>query len=87
MAKLPWAKEVIGTDGRITQVCYTICIDIEGREKLLVSKINSLYKHVGRRKVLEDMGKVHYGEQYYLGNNQYVKNERIYFAKNGQTII
>jgi hypothetical protein len=86
-AKLPWAKGVVGADGRITQVYCTICIDIEGREKLLVSKINSLYKHASRRRALEDMGKVRHGEQYYLGSNQYVKNERIYFAKDGQTIV
>jgi hypothetical protein len=47
-AKLPWAEAVVGADGRITQVRCKICSDIEGREKLLVPKIDSLYKHAGR---------------------------------------
>jgi hypothetical protein len=33
------------------------------------------------------MGKVRRGEYYYLGTNQHVKNERVFFAKGGQTII
>jgi hypothetical protein len=33
------------------------------------------------------MGKVRRGEHYYLGSNQHVKNEQIYFAKGGQTIV
>jgi hypothetical protein len=86
-AKLPWAEAVVGADGRITQVRCKICSDIEGREKLLVPKIDSLYKHAGRRKALVDMGKVRRGEHYYLGTNQHVKNERVFFAKGGQTII
>jgi hypothetical protein len=47
----------MGADGRITQVWCKICSDIEGREKLLAPKIDSLYKHAGRRKVLVDMGR------------------------------
>jgi hypothetical protein len=86
-AKLPWAEAVMGADGRITQVWCKICSDIEGREKLFVPKIDSLYKHAGRRKALVDMGKVRRGEHYYLGTNQHVKNECIFFAKGGQTII
>jgi hypothetical protein len=85
--KLPWTEAVMGTDGRITQVQCKIYSNIEGREKLLVPKIDSLYKPDGRRKVLVDMGKVRRGEHYYLGTNQHVKNEHIFFAKGGQTII
>jgi hypothetical protein len=86
-AKLPWVEGVVGADGRITQVSCMICSDIEGREKLLVSKIDSLYKHASRRRALVDMGKVWRGEHYYLGSNQHVKNEWIYFTKGGQTIV
>jgi hypothetical protein len=55
--KLQWAKAVMGADGRIIQVRCKICSDIEGREKLLVPKIDSLYKHAGRKKALVDMGR------------------------------
>jgi hypothetical protein len=33
------------------------------------------------------MAKVKKGEYYYLGSNQHVKNERIYYAKDGETIL
>jgi hypothetical protein len=33
------------------------------------------------------MGKVKRGKYFYLGNNQHVKNERVYFAKGGPTVI
>jgi hypothetical protein len=64
-----------------------ICTDVEGRKKLLVPKIDSLIKHAGRRKAIADMGKMKHGEYFYLGKNQHVKNERVYFAKGGQTIV
>jgi hypothetical protein len=82
-AKLSWAEGVVGTDGRITQVCCMICTDIEGKEKLLVSKIDSLCKHADRRRALVDMKKVRHGQYYYLSSNQHVKNKRIYFSKGG----
>jgi hypothetical protein len=86
-AKCPWAEPVIGVDGRITQVCCRICTDVEGREKLLVPKIDSLMKYGGKRRATADMGKIKCGKYFYLRNNQHVKNERVYFAKGGETIV
>ena len=83
-AKLPWAEAVVGVDGSITQVRCKVCSDVEGREKLLVPKIDSLYKHAGRRRALADMGKVRRGEYYYLGTNQHVKNERVFLPRVGR---
>jgi hypothetical protein len=77
----------VGVDGRITQVRSKVCSDVERRDKLLVPKIDSLWKHVGRRKALVDMAKVKRGEYYYLGSNQHVKNKRVYYAKGGETIL
>ncbi|KAG0611275.1 hypothetical protein M758_7G128500 [Ceratodon purpureus] len=64
-AKLPWAEAVVGCDGSITQVRCKICSNVEAREKLMVPKIDSLYKHAGRRKAMVDMGKVRRGEYFY----------------------
>jgi hypothetical protein len=86
-AKFPWAEAVVDVDGRITQVRCKVCSDVERREKLLVPKIDSLWKQVRRRKALVDMAKVKRGEYYYLGSNQHVKNERVYYAKGGETIL
>ncbi len=40
VAKLPWAKFVVCVDGKITQVKCKACIVIEGRNKLLVLKLD-----------------------------------------------
>jgi hypothetical protein len=53
----------------------------------LVPKIDSLWKHARRQKALCDTMKVKKGEYYYLGQNQYIKNERIYYARVGKTIL
>lgn len=47
---LPWAKNVMGCDGKLSMICYKVCNEIDGREKMLVLKFNNLLKHVGRRK-------------------------------------
>jgi hypothetical protein len=68
-AKMPWAEAIIGASGQVTQVHCKICSEVEQREKLLVPKIDSFYKHTGRRRVLADIGKVRHGEYYYLSTN------------------
>jgi hypothetical protein len=48
VAKLPWAKNVVGCDGKLSMIYYKVCNEIDGREKLLVLRFNNLWKHVGR---------------------------------------
>jgi hypothetical protein len=43
---------VMGTDGWISQVRYKVCTFVERRDKLLVAKIDFLWKHAGRCKAL-----------------------------------
>lgn len=83
-ARLPWAESVLGADGKVRQVRCKVCSDVEGREKLLVPKLDSLWKHCGRRKATTSFGKVKAGEYYFLSTNSHVKNERIFFAKLGK---
>ena len=71
-------------DGKIRQVRCKICSDVEGRDKLLVPKVDSLYKHCGRRKAKTSFGKVVAGEHYFLSNNVYVWNEKFFFARSGK---
>jgi hypothetical protein len=52
-----------------------------------VPKIDSLYKHAGRQRVLVDMGKVKHGEFYNLGINQLAKNKKIFYAKGGDSMV
>ncbi len=46
--KFPWAEVVMGEDGRMHHVRCRICTHVEWREKLLVPKLDGLYKHSGR---------------------------------------
>ncbi len=47
VAKLLWAKIVIGEDGRLSMVRCKVCNVVEHHEKLLVPKFDGLQKHVG----------------------------------------
>jgi hypothetical protein len=38
------------SDGVVNQVCCKVCITIEGRDRLLMAKLDSLYKHARRKK-------------------------------------
>ena len=86
-AKLSWAESVIGADGKVSQVRCRICTAVEGREKLLIPKIDSLWKHAGRRRALVNVEKVKKGNFYFLSTNVHVKNERIYFSRGGDTVL
>jgi hypothetical protein len=47
VAKLPWAKVVMGCDGKLNMVCCKFCNEIDGREKFMGPKFDSLQKYVG----------------------------------------
>jgi hypothetical protein len=81
VAKLPWAKSIMGVDGKVTQVKCKVCIVIEGRNKFLVPKLDSLWKHVNQRKSTIASASVVVGDFYFLKTNQHVLNEKLYVQK------
>jgi len=42
----------MGVDGKVTHVKCKVCIIIEGQDKLLVPKLDLLWKHVGQKKAI-----------------------------------
>ena len=66
---MPWAEVVIEANRQVIQVRCKICLEVEWREKLLVPKVDSLYKQAGRRRALANIEKVKHGKNYYLGTN------------------
>lgn len=48
--KLSWTEVVVGCDGKLMMVQCKVCSEIEGREKLLVPKFDSLQKRVEKQK-------------------------------------
>lgn len=82
VAKLPWAEASMGSNGRLTQVCYKICIVIEKQKKLLVLKFDNLQKHIGHQKSKHPCSLV-VGELYVNTNNQHAKNEIFFVVMHG----
>jgi len=50
MTKLPWAKFVFDEKGEVQQIRCKVCTSVEGKHKLLVTKLDSLLKHQGHQK-------------------------------------
>ncbi len=46
--KLPWAEAMLRANGKVNMVKCCVCLQIEGRKKLLVPKFDSLQKHARR---------------------------------------
>jgi hypothetical protein len=76
--KFPWAKSMVGDDGKVHQVKCKVYNKIEGCDKLLMPKLNSLWKHVNHRKAIAPTTSVATREHYFLKTNQHVFNEHLY---------
>jgi hypothetical protein len=58
-----------------------MCIVIEGQDKLLVPKLDLLWKHVGQKKATIASASVVVGGFYFLKMNQHVLNEKLYVQR------
>ncbi len=50
LVKFPSVKSMAGSDGIVNQVCCKVCTFYEGKEKILATKLDSLFKHVRQKK-------------------------------------
>jgi hypothetical protein len=55
VVKLPWAKSILGSNGKVVQIQCNVCSLIDGENKLMVAKLDSLWKHASRCKALVAM--------------------------------
>jgi hypothetical protein len=86
--KLPWAESILGADGKVHQVRCLVCTKIEGREKLLASKLDTLWKHGGRRKAHVDIpGVAQKGEFFTALDCAHLKNEVLFLATGRDTVL
>ncbi len=82
VTKLLWVKFIVGANGRVHKVKCKVCRKIKGHNKLLVWKLNSLWKHIGQRKATTTILNVMaMGEYWFLKTNQQVFNESLYVSK------
>jgi hypothetical protein len=86
-AKLPWAESILGNDSRVHQVHCLVCTKIEGHDKLLTPKLDSLWKHGGRRRAHTDIpGVAKKGEYYTALDCRHLKNEVLFLAIGRDTV-
>jgi hypothetical protein len=52
-ARLPWAEGVLSEDGKLHMVRCRTCTTVDGQEKLLAPKLDTLLKHEGRRRATD----------------------------------
>jgi len=64
----------------MNMVKCNICIDIEGKEKLLVPKLDSI-KHFGLRKCIKVWPIIVVGELYICPTNALVQNKKLYASR------
>jgi hypothetical protein len=88
VAKLPWAESILGADGKVHQVRCLVCTKIEGRDKLLAPKLDTLWKHGGRRKAHVDIpGVARKGEFFTALDCAHLKNEVLFLATGCDTVL
>lgn len=64
-----------------------ICLDIEGREKLLVSKLDSFIKHFNVSKCNKVRLGVVLGQSFICPSNVNVENEKLHVSKGHDIIV
>jgi len=70
VTKLPWVEFIVGVNERVHKEKCKVCRKIKGHNKLLVLKLNFLWKHVGQRKATTTiLNVVAMGEYYFLKTN------------------
>lgn len=74
VAKFCWSKPVCGTDGKMKMVRCKVCSIVEGREKLLVPKLDYLLKHFRMKRCIVTKFKVVIREWYVCKISAHVTN-------------
>jgi hypothetical protein len=78
----------LGGDGKVYQVRCLVCTKVDGRGKLLASKLDTLWKHGGRRKAHVDIpGVAKKGEFYMALDCTHLKNEVLFLARGQDTVL
>ncbi|CAM6101694.1 unnamed protein product [Calypogeia fissa] len=79
-SQLPWAKPIPDANGDWTQVRCIVCTQVNGQDKILLAKLDTLCKHAGWKRAMVDIWTVKRGEVYHITNNEHQKNERSLLA-------
>jgi hypothetical protein len=88
-ARLPWAEGVLSEDGKLHMVRCRTCTMVDGREKLLATKLDTLLKHEGCRRATENMSAkgLKKGEVYVLKSCRHQQYSAIFAARKPNSIL
>ncbi len=78
---------MVGDDGKVHQVKCKVYNKIEGHDKLLVPKLNSLWKHANHRKAIAPTTSVATREHYFLKMNQHVFHEHLHASIDRDSMV
>ncbi len=87
MTKLPWEKFVFDEKGEVQQVWCKVYTFVEGKQKLMVAKLDSLLKHQGCQKAKMSMLSVDARSLYFNKKIGHVHNERLYITNGHPSIL
>jgi hypothetical protein len=80
-AKLPWVEFVVDKQGKVNLVRCKVFSKINGKAKMFAPKIESLHKHVGKKKALMVVLGVCGAREYYMSKDSvHAKNETWLYA-------
>jgi hypothetical protein len=82
-----WSKLICGKDGKMHMVKCRVCSKVEGRDKLLVPKLDFFIKHSRMWKCTIVKPRVAIGQCYICPTNSHVKNEKLFVAKGLDTVV
>ncbi len=77
----------MGTKRKVTQVKCKVGNVINGKDKLLVAKLDSLWKYFGHRKAIVASTNVAMGDIYFLKTNQHMMNEKLYVRRSRDYVL
>jgi hypothetical protein len=75
---LPWVESIINGDDLVSFVRCIVCSKVEGKKKLLISKLDYLLKYLGKRKTTFVMPKVKIREIYENKTCAHAKNQVLF---------
>jgi len=88
-AKLPWAEDILATDGVLHMVKCKVCSEFDRKPCVMAPKSDTLWKHDGKRCAKKDLPQygVKKGEHYIAAQCKHRKNMRLYAARAPSSIL
>ncbi len=85
--RFPWFEPICGPNRKMKMIKCKICFNIEGKEKLIVPKLNSLIKHFGLKKCSKAKPWIILGQSFLCPFNVHVKNDKLHASRGSDIVV